>query len=87
MGRYFFSGGLMPSDDWFLHLQSDLVCVDHWQLSGEHYEKTANAWIDRHHAHRREILGVLTEDLGGGRSGDGAKYRSNNKIENKNLNQ
>ena len=35
MGRYFFSGGLMPSDDWFLHLQSDLVCVDHWQLVGD----------------------------------------------------
>lgn len=69
MGRYFFSGGLMPSDDWFLHLQSDLVCVDHWQLSGHHYERTANAWIDNHHAHRDEILAVLAADLGGGRSG------------------
>jgi len=69
MGRYFFSGGLMPSDDWFLHLQSDLVCVDHWQLSGTHYEKTANAWIDNHHTHRDEILAVLAADLGGGRAG------------------
>lgn len=69
MGRYFFSGGLMPSDDWFLHLQADLVCVDHWQLSGHHYERTANAWIDNHHAHRDEILAVLADDLGGGRSG------------------
>ncbi|WP_426571904.1 SAM-dependent methyltransferase [Aquihabitans sp. McL0605] len=64
MGRYFFSGGLMPSDDWFLHLQSDLVCTDHWQLSGEHYEKTANAWIDNHRAHRKQILAVLAADGG-----------------------
>jgi cyclopropane-fatty-acyl-phospholipid synthase len=63
-GRYFFSGGLMPSDDWFLHLQSDLVCVDHWQLSGTHYEKTANAWIANLKAHRSEILRVLAADGG-----------------------
>jgi cyclopropane-fatty-acyl-phospholipid synthase len=64
MGRYFFSGGLMPSDDWFLHLQTDLVCVDHWRLSGEHYEKTANAWIDNHHANRTQILAILAADGG-----------------------
>ncbi|MGI8754368.1 MAG: SAM-dependent methyltransferase [Acidimicrobiales bacterium] len=64
MGRYFFSGGLMPSDDWFLHLQSDLVCVDHWRLSGTHYERTANAWIDNLNAHRDEVLDVLAADVG-----------------------
>ena len=69
MGRYFFSGGLMPSDDWFLHLQADLVCVDHWQLSGTHYEKTANAWIDNLNAHRDQVLDVLAADGGGGRKG------------------
>jgi len=64
MGRYFFSGGLMPSDDWFLHLQQDLVCVDHWQLSGTHYEKTANAWIDNLNANKAAVLGVLAADGG-----------------------
>lgn len=69
MARYFFSGGLMPSDDWFLHLQGDLVCTDHWQLSGRHYQRTADAWIANHRAHRDEILRVLAADLGGGRRG------------------
>jgi cyclopropane-fatty-acyl-phospholipid synthase len=69
MGRYFFSGGLMPSDDWFLHLQSDLVCVDHWQLSGTHYQRTANAWIANLRAHRDDVLAVLAADGGGGRAG------------------
>lgn len=64
MGRYFFSGGMMPSDDLFLHLQGDLTCVDHWQLSGTHYQRTANAWIDNLHAHRHEVLAVLTADGG-----------------------
>ena len=64
MGRYFFSGGLMPSDDWFLHLQSDLVCTDHWQLSGTHYRKTADAWIDNHRRHRAELIDALSTDIG-----------------------
>ncbi|MBA3281716.1 MAG: class I SAM-dependent methyltransferase [Acidimicrobiia bacterium] len=64
MGRYFFSGGIMPSDDLFLHLQGDLVCTDHWQLSGVHYEKTANAWIDNMNAARTEVLAVLAADGG-----------------------
>ncbi|QXC62983.1 cyclopropane-fatty-acyl-phospholipid synthase family protein [Aquihabitans sp. G128] len=64
MGRYFFSGGIMPSDDLFLHLQGDLVCTDHWQLSGVHYEKTANAWIDNLNANKAEVLAVLAADGG-----------------------
>lgn len=59
----------MPSDDLFLHLQADLVCVDHWQLGGEHYEQTANAWIDNLNANRSEVLLVLADDGGGGRAG------------------
>ncbi len=64
MGRYFFSGGIMPSDDLFLHHQADLVCIDHWRLSGRHYEKTANAWIDNLEARRNDVLAALADDVG-----------------------
>jgi len=60
MARYFFTGGMMPSDDLLLHLQEHLVLEDHWTLDGTHYEKTANAWLanlDRNMENIRRIMG------------------------------
>ena len=55
MAKHFFSGGLMPRDDLFLHLQDDLATVDHWFLGGEHYHRTALAWLANLEANRAEL--------------------------------
>ncbi|MEO7433489.1 MAG: cyclopropane-fatty-acyl-phospholipid synthase family protein [Dokdonella sp.] len=59
MGKYFFTGGLMPAADTLLHFQRDLKIDEQWRLSGTHYEKTANAWLENHDRRRDEVLRVL----------------------------
>ena len=64
LGRYFFTGGLMPSADTLLWFQHDLRIEQQWRLSGTHYEKTANAWLANQDANRDEILRVLESAYG-----------------------
>ena len=45
MSRFFFAGGMMPSDDMALHFQEHLQLLTRWRWDGRHYERTSNAWL------------------------------------------
>ena len=64
MGRYFFTGGLMPAADTLLHFQQAVTLEQRWLLSGQHYEKTANAWLRNQDRHRDAVLAILEEAYG-----------------------
>jgi cyclopropane-fatty-acyl-phospholipid synthase len=64
MSRFFFSGGMMPSDDLPLHFQDHLRLVQQWRWNGMHYERTANAWLERMDAARDTIWPVLQDVYG-----------------------
>ena len=64
MGRYFYTGGLMPARDTLLHFQKDLQLQYQWDLSGSHYQKTAEAWLANMDKYRHEIRAVFTTTYG-----------------------
>jgi cyclopropane-fatty-acyl-phospholipid synthase len=64
MARLFFTGGVMPSESWFLNYQRDLVMEAQWRLSGTHYQRTAEAWLDNLDLHRSEVKAVFDEVYG-----------------------
>lgn len=64
MSQYFFSGGMMPSDDLPLYFQDHLRLVNRWRWDGTHYEKTANAWLENMDKHHDAITKVLANTYG-----------------------
>lgn len=64
MGRYFFTGGLMPSADTLLWFQRDLAMEQQWRLPGTHYARTANLWLANQDANRTEAMRVLEQAYG-----------------------
>lgn len=64
MSEYFFSGGMMPTDDLPLWFQKDLVIENRWRWDGRHYEKTANAWLFNMDSNRAAIDPLLIEIYG-----------------------
>ena len=67
MAKYFFTGGMMTNHNLFRDLKSKLDYQKSWMLSGTHYEKTSNAWLDNMDLNRTKILELF-------------KVNSNNRI-------
>lgn len=64
MGRHFFTGGIMPSDDLLLHFQRDLLLERRWSVSGMEYAQTLEAWLRNSNRAQSEIRSLFQSDLG-----------------------
>ena len=64
MSRFFFSGGMMPSDDLPLFFQDALRIEKRWRWDGRHYEKTSNAWLAKMDRHKEELWPLFEATYG-----------------------
>ena len=64
MSRHFFSGGMMPSADLPLRCQDDLLLEQRWFWSGQHYERTCNAWLQKMDLSRSVLWPLFEETYG-----------------------
>ena len=64
MARYFFSGGMMPGRDLLMHFQQHLALEQTWNWNGQHYAKTAEAWLARMDAEPQKAAAILKDAYG-----------------------
>ena len=64
MSKYFFTGGIMPSDDLLLYFNEHLSIAKHWHVSGTHYAKTSEAWLQNMDKHKTEIIPLFEQTYG-----------------------
>ena len=59
MSKYFFTSGLMPSQDIFSYFDEDFVVEQNWKINGSHYAKTCNLWLQNHYRNKKTILDIF----------------------------
>jgi cyclopropane-fatty-acyl-phospholipid synthase len=64
MTRYFFTGGIMPSDDLPLFFQDSLTIQKRWRWNGSHYANTSNAWLKNMDQKKNELMPIIADVYG-----------------------
>lgn len=64
MGRTFFTGGTMPSHNLLLNFQDHLSIVRQWGISGTHYARTLDSWLERMDSNKDLVEPILKDTYG-----------------------
>ncbi|MBC2607991.1 SAM-dependent methyltransferase [Pelagicoccus albus] len=64
MARHFFTGGIMPSHDLLPSFDKYIQAEESWALSGVHYQKTSEAWLQNMNTYESKIEPIFAKVYG-----------------------
>lgn len=64
MSKYFFTGGIMPSNHLLTYFNEDLTIDKLWVVNGMNYSKTSEAWLSNMDKHEKEIMPLFEKTYG-----------------------
>ncbi|MBD3351792.1 MAG: methyltransferase domain-containing protein [Candidatus Lokiarchaeota archaeon] len=77
ISKYFFTGGMMPSEDLILYFQEHFKIAQKWHINGLHYYRTLMAWLKKLRMNRKAIKRIFDRAYG---EGSGTKWYNYWKI-------
>jgi cyclopropane-fatty-acyl-phospholipid synthase len=64
IAKHFFTGGIMPSHGLMLEFPESFTVEQDWRWSGDHYRRTADAWLANYDRNADEIEVILRDVYG-----------------------
>jgi cyclopropane-fatty-acyl-phospholipid synthase len=64
IGRYFFTGGVMPSHGLMMRFPDIFAVEADWSWNGRHYQRTALDWLENYDTHARAIMTLMRSTYG-----------------------
>lgn len=64
MGRYFFTGGMMPPVQLLPSCADGFELDSQWEVDGIHYSKTLEAWLQKMDHNRAKVMEIFNETYG-----------------------
>jgi cyclopropane-fatty-acyl-phospholipid synthase len=64
MAKFFFTGGIMPGNNFLFYFSNNFEVKDHWVVNGQHYEKTSNAWLANMDQNKDYIIDLFAQTYG-----------------------
>ena len=64
MSKYFFTGGIMPSDHLLLYFPDHFKIERHWRVNGTHYSKTSEEWLANMDKNKAKIFPLFEQTYG-----------------------
>lgn len=64
MARNFFAGGMMPVPELPYQFNSIFRVIEYWNLPGDHYQKTLEAWLRKMDAQKADLFPLFRNECG-----------------------